>query len=176
MSVVQASQLKSIFFSLPCSNDGDTFLDTHIVYMPEASRNVLYYWDKQFFTFLYACSVVWTLKQLSQWHLVKNQPTTQDMEKRWKVDLMVWKIPRVENGNLFPVFLLHRKFHWQRSLIGYSPWGCSESKIWLNRCTLTHTSWNRAAQATYTQDDGAQKIRTLRHTWVISRDCYLRPQ
>ena len=31
--------------------------------------------------------------------------------------------PRVQNGN--PVFLL-RKFHGQRSLAGYSPWGCKE--------------------------------------------------
>ena len=35
------------------------------------------------------------------------------------------RVPGVGNGNLFPVFL-PEKFHGQRSLAGYSPWGCKE--------------------------------------------------
>ena len=34
--------------------------------------------------------------------------------------------PREGNGNSLPVFL-PGEFHGQRSLAGYSPWGCKES-------------------------------------------------
>ena len=35
------------------------------------------------------------------------------------------KSPEVGNGN--PLVFLLRKFHRQRSLVGYSPWSCKES-------------------------------------------------
>ena len=37
---------------------------------------------------------------------------------------LVRQIPRVDNGN--PLRILASKFHGQKSLTGYSPWGCKE--------------------------------------------------
>ena len=59
--------------------------------------------------------------------------------KRWGFDCWVGKIPW--NWQPAPVFL-PRKFHGQRSLVGYSPWGCKLSDMteWLNtHTTHTHT-------------------------------------
>ena len=58
----------------------------------------------------------------------------------------VGKIPGVENGNLFQY---SRKFHGQRSLVGYSPWGCKELKMTEQACTGEKVSewgwWNLIA-------------------------------
>ena len=43
-----------------------------------------------------------------------------------RVRSLVGKIPRSRNWQPTPVFL-PGKFHGQRSLVGYSPWGCKES-------------------------------------------------
>ena len=46
------------------------------------------------------------------------------------------------NGNLTPVFL-PGKFHGQRSLVGYSPWGLKESDM-TEQLTLVHERGRRA--------------------------------
>ena len=48
--------------------------------------------------------------------------------KRCSSDLWVGKIPRSRKWQPTPVFL-PGKFHGQRSLVGYSPWGCKESDM-----------------------------------------------
>ena len=62
--------------------------------------------------------------------------------KRRRFDLWVRKIPRRRARQPTPVFL-PRESHGQRSLAGYSPWGCKESN-WaeLNwRVYAMYTSW-----------------------------------
>ena len=44
------------------------------------------------------------------------------------------RAPGKGNGNPVPVFL-PGKFHGQRSLVGYSPWGCKESNMIGHACT-----------------------------------------
>ena len=49
----------------------------------------------------------------------------------------IWKIPWRRKWQPTPVFL-PRKFHGLRSLVGYSPWGCTGSDMtaWLSTCSL----------------------------------------
>ena len=56
--------------------------------------------------------------------VVKNPPTMQEFNP-W-----VEKIPWSRKWQPAPVFL-PGKFHRQRSLVGYSPWGCREMDIYL---------------------------------------------
>ena len=60
--------------------------------------------------------------------------------KRCRFDPWVRKIPWRRKWQLAPVFL-PGKFHGQRSLEGYSPWGCTESDTAerLNTHTRAHT-------------------------------------
>ena len=53
---------------------------------------------------------------------VKNLPA---MKETW-VWSLVWEDPLEKKWQFTPVFL-PREFHGQRSLSGYSPWGCKES-------------------------------------------------
>ena len=48
--------------------------------------------------------------------------------RRYGLDPWVGKIPWRRKWQLTPVFLTG-KSHWQRSLVGYSPWGCKESDM-----------------------------------------------
>ena len=50
----------------------------------------------------------------------------------------VGKIPRKSKWQPTPVFL-PAKFHRQRSLAGFSPWGCKESDMTEQLSTNTHT-------------------------------------
>ena len=50
----------------------------------------------------------------------------------------VRKIPRRRAWHPTPVFLPGES-HEQRSLVGYSPWGCKESRMTKNTHTHTHT-------------------------------------
>ena len=61
------------------------------------------------------------MKQYLVAQTVKNLPTVQES----KVQSCVRKIPWRREWQPTPVFLLG-KFHGQRSLAGYSPWGCTE--------------------------------------------------
>ena len=53
--------------------------------------------------------------------------------KRCRFDPWVWKIPQRREWQPIPVFL-SGKFHGQKGLAGYSPWGCKESDMteWLS--------------------------------------------
>ena len=55
-----------------------------------------------------------------------NLPAMQEMLKRCRFDPQVGKIPQSRKWQPAPV-LLPGKFHGQRSLVGYSPWGHKES-------------------------------------------------
>ena len=56
--------------------------------------------------------------------------------RRWRFDPWVGKIPWGRKWQPTLVFL-PGKFHEQRSLVGYSPWGCKESDMteWLSAHT-----------------------------------------
>ena len=56
--------------------------------------------------------------------VVKSLPDAGD--ERDGVRSLGWEDPLVQGLTVFPVFL-PGKSHGQRSLVGYSPWGCRES-------------------------------------------------
>ena len=58
--------------------------------------------------------------------------------RRLRFDPSVGKIPWRRKWQPTPVFL-SGKFHGQRSLVGYSPWGCKESDMTEPR--TTHCQW-----------------------------------
>ena len=58
--------------------------------------------------------------------VVKNLPANAGVAWRCRFNPWVRKIPWRRKWQLTPVFL-PRKFHGQRRLTGYSPWGCKES-------------------------------------------------
>jgi len=58
--------------------------------------------------------------------------------KRHRFNSWVKKIPWSRKWQPAPVFL-PGKFHGQRSLAGYSPWGCKESDTTEHTCTRKHT-------------------------------------
>ena len=58
--------------------------------------------------------------------VVENLPANADRGKRRQVPSWVGKIPWKWAGHPTPVFLPGESFG-QRSLAGYSPWGCRES-------------------------------------------------
>ena len=55
-----------------------------------------------------------------------------------RFDPWVRKIPWRRKRQLAPVFL-PGKFHGQRSLVAYSPWGCKEQDMTEQLSTYTHT-------------------------------------
>ena len=59
---------------------------------------------------------------------VKNPPNQSRRHKRRRFDPWVGKIPWRRKPQLTPVFL-PEKFHGQRSLSGYSPWGRKDSDM-----------------------------------------------
>ena len=75
---------------------------------------------------------------LPKWHSGEESPCQGRRGKRCRFDPWVGKIPWNRKWQPIPVFL-PGKFHRQRSLEGYSPWGRKESDMteWL---TLSHTS------------------------------------
>ena len=60
--------------------------------------------------------------------MVKSLPAMQEVHKRHRFDPWVGKIPWSRKWQPAPVFL-PGKSHGQRSLVGYSPWGCQESDM-----------------------------------------------
>ena len=76
--------------------------------------------------------------QLAQ--VVKNTPANEGDAKDAGFIPGLRRSPEEGNGNT-PV-LLPGKFHGQKSLVGYSPWGCKESDMTecsTHTCTHTHT-------------------------------------
>ena len=57
---------------------------------------------------------------------VKNPPVSAGDDKRCRFYFWVGKIPWNRKWQLIPVFL-PGKYHEQRSLVGYRPWGHKES-------------------------------------------------
>ena len=74
--------------------------------------------------------------------LVKNLPATQETQ----VPLLVAKIPRKRKWQPTPVFLSVES-HGQRSVVGYSPWGC-KTRTGLSDQT-TDTTMSAESQASY---------------------------
>ena len=64
--------------------------------------------------------------------MVKNLPVMQET----RVQALGWEDPLEKEGQLTPVFL-PGEFHGQRSLVGYSSWGCKELDT-TERLTHTH--------------------------------------
>ena len=69
--------------------------------------------------------------------VVKNSPQCRRC-KRLCFDPWVWTMPWRRKWQLMPVFL-PGKFHRQRSLTGYRPWGRKESDSTEHMHTHTHT-------------------------------------
>ena len=62
---------------------------------------------------------------LPRWHSGKESACQCRRPKKCRFDPWVRKIPWRRKWKPTPVFL-PGKFHGQRSLVGYSPWGCKE--------------------------------------------------
>ena len=78
--------------------------------------------------------------------LVKNPSTCQcRRHKRCRFDPWFGKIPWNRKWQPAPVFL-PGKFHGQRSLVGYSPWGC---KFWAQLSVHAHTHTEAGRLAKY---------------------------
>ena len=58
--------------------------------------------------------------------MVKNPPANAGDPRNKGLIPELGRSPGIENGNPLQYFL-PEKFHGQRSLAGYSPWGCKES-------------------------------------------------
>ena len=66
--------------------------------------------------------------------VVKNPPAVQGMQEIWVYSSWVGKIPWRRKWQLTPVFFAE-KFHGQRSLTGYSPWGGKEFDMTMHTVT-----------------------------------------
>ena len=77
---------------------------------------------------------------LPRWHSGKESACQWRRHKRHRFNPWVRKIPWNRKWQPTPVFF-PGKFHRQRSLVSYSPWGCKESDTaeWLSMLTHTHT-------------------------------------
>ena len=69
--------------------------------------------------------------------VVKNLPANAGDIRRHRFSPWVGKIPWRRAWQLTLVFL-PGEFHRQRSLVGYSPWGCKELDM-TDKLTQTHT-------------------------------------
>ena len=77
-------------------------------------------------------------------------------KKRLRFDLWVGKIPWRRKWQLTPVFL-SGKFRGQRTLVGYSPWGCRVGHNW-------HTHTKRSEE-----EPGLRRLRKGREEFVNNR-------
>ena len=78
------------------------------------------------------------LLRLPWWLSVKESPCWCRRLKRCRFNPRVGKILWSRKWQPTPVSL-PGKFHKQRSLVGYSPWGCKESDMTERTCVHTHT-------------------------------------
>ena len=100
-------------------------------------RRILYQLNYQGSPFWYECWLVKEYKDLHGWWLI---------ESFWQKEYILWWFFTRPRTSIFltqvqfilctPVSLPGR-LHGQRSLAGYSPWGC-KSQIWLTEHTRTH--------------------------------------
>ena len=86
----------------------------------------------------FACYVV-TFHSWYRWEfpggaLVKNLPANAGDTRDLGLIPGLERSLEVENGNPFQYSCLRKKFHGQRSMLGYSPWGCKELDMtqWLS--------------------------------------------
>ena len=70
-------------------------------------------------------SVRYPFLWLPRWHSGKESVFQFRRHKRHGFNFLVRKIPWSRKWQSTPLFL-PEKFHGQRSLVGYSPWGCKE--------------------------------------------------
>ena len=82
---------------------------------------------------------------------VKNPPAMQEM---WVQSLGQEDSPGGGNGNPFQCSCLKNP-HGQRSLVGYSPWGCKESDM--TECLSTSTHVSRRSLSKSTQRDRVER-------------------
>ena len=80
----------------------------------------------------------WVLLRLPGWLSVKEPPCQCRRHKRCRFNPRVGKILWSRKWQPTPVSL-PGKFHKQRSLAGYGPWGCKESDMTECMCAHTHT-------------------------------------
>ena len=83
--------------------------------------------------------------------MVRNMTAKQEMQETR--DPWVGKIPWRREWQSTPVFL-PGEFHGQRSLAGYSPWGCKEQDM-TEQLTLSLSFW-RMKRLTFTMTSGQQ--------------------
>ena len=73
--------------------------------------------------------------------VVKNSPAKQEMQETWVRSLGQEDPLEEEMATYSSIFA--GKSHGQRTLVGYSPWGCKESDV--TECTHTHTHTPQAS-------------------------------
>ena len=87
--------------------------------------------------------------EISRWCSGKESACRCRILKRCRFDLWIRKIPHKRTWQPTPIFL-PGKFHGQRSLVGYSPWGRKESDM--TEHGLAHTgTWVVAVIQTQNQ-------------------------
>ena len=84
---------------------------------------------------------------------VKNLPEMQET----RVQSLGWEVPLKKEWQSTPVFL-PGEFHGQRSLAGYSPWGCKELDL-TERLTHTHVQYLGTVAHLYFQRNGPRADR-----------------
>ena len=81
--------------------------------------------------------------------MVKTLPASAGDTKNMGSIPGLGRSPGERNGNSLQYFL-PGKFHGQRSLVGYNPWGCKESD------TTEHVHTHTQCTHTHTMPDGAR--------------------
>ena len=92
--------------------------------------------------------------------------------RRFRFYLWVGKIPQRRKWQETPIFL-SGKSHRQRSLVGYSPWGCKESAmteqehtthIYVYMCMYSHNCWEMSH---YIFNNWENLLLNVHHTKVV---------
>ena len=74
---------------------------------------------------------------MSDGSMVKNPPAMQEPQETW-VQTLGQEDLLEEEMTILSSILAWKKFHGQRSLVGYSPWGCKESDMTERLSTSTN--------------------------------------
>ena len=91
------------------------------------------------FVITFIISVIFIFTYIPKWCSGKQSASQCKRCKSPGFDLWVRNISWGRNCQLTPVFLFE-KFHGQRNLVGYNPWGCKESNT--TEQLSTHTTFN----------------------------------
>ena len=115
----------------------------------------------------------------SKWGNLRKEPVIKVDNKCLTVSLVAQMIRIACNAGVWgsipgwgwlptPVFL-PGKSHGQRSLLGYSPWGCKKSRTWLNKCLILsllfhfHSKWHMTNSVSlFLQESGPQ--------WLLEKE------